>query len=602
MSGSLSQQNQIGKLKTPFGADVLVLLGMNAVDGLSELFEIRLQAASLQANLDFNSALGLASTVELVGPDGSKRYFSGLMTEAVWAGNYQDLYRYEIVLRPWLWFLTRCSDSRIFANMTALDIIKQVFSGRGFTQFQDRTTSPPPKIEYCVQYRETDFNFVSRLMEEYGIYYYFTHADGQHQLVLADSRTSHDPAPGLATVEFNALSEGGRSKAQQLETWSRGRSAQSGTYTLNDYDYRSPTNDLTAESDMPGGYAHDSLEMYVYPGGYPNASGGAMQKSDGESLAKFRVQSVQSMDNRRTASGVAPSLFAGSLVTLQKIAEASENQEYLVTRSTHVLSGQSYRSGQGAGEESRYSGRYEMTPSSRQFRAPAIAEKPSIPGPQSALVVGKDGEEIDVDDLGRVLLQFYWDRKKKQSRRVRVAQIWAGSGRGALFLPRIGDEVMVAYEDGDPDRPIVVGSVYNKKNTVPMGLPDNKVKSGLLTKSSKGGAGYNMLLFDDTAGSENVKMRSQKDIWFKALHDEHYDIGNDRTDKVGNNVDQKIGNNETVNVGQSSSLTAGTQITLTVGGSSITMSSSSITLQAPTINITGDAMVSISAPMVKINS
>jgi phage baseplate assembly protein gpV len=204
-----------------------------------------------------------------------------------------------------------------------------------------------------------------------------------------------------------------------------------------------------------------------------------------------------------------------------------------------------------------------------------------------------------VDKLGRILVQFYWDRKKKPSRRVRVAQIWAGSNRGVLFTPRVGDEVLVAYEEGDPDRPIVIGSVYNGANTVPMTLPDKKVKSGILTLSSTGGGGYNMLLFDDTKGAENVKLRTQKDLKFKALNDQEINIGVDRKDKVGNNIDQTVGTNHTINVGTKYALTAGSQIVLTVGASSITMDPSSITLKAPTITVTGDALVSISAPLVR---
>ncbi len=220
---------------------------------------------------------------------------------------------------------------------------------------------------------------------------------------------------------------------------------------------------------------------------------------------------------------------------------------------------------------------------------------------QSALVIKKDGgPEIDVDKDGRILVQFYWDRKKKPSRRVRVAQIWAGSNRGALFTPRVGDEVLIAYEEGDPDRPIVVGSVYNGQNTVPMTLPDKKVKSGILTLSSTGGGGYNMLLFDDTKGAENVKLRTQKDLKFKALNNQEINIGVDRTDKVGNNIDQTVGTNHTINVGTKYALTAGSQIVLTVGSSSITITPSAITIQSPQITLTADAQVSISAPQTSI--
>ena len=226
-----------------------------------------------------------------------------------------------------------------------------------------------------------------------------------------------------------------------------------------------------------------------------------------------------------------------------------------------------------------------MTPSDRPFRAPLVTRKPEIVGYQSALVIkDKGGPEIEVDKHGRILVQFYWDRKKKPSRRVRVAQIWAGSNRGALFTPRVGDEVLIAYEEGDPDRPIVIGSVYNGTNTVPMKLPDKNVKSGILTLSSTGGGGYNMLLFDDTKGAENVKLRTQKDLKFKALNNQEINIGVDRKDKVGNNIDQTVGTNHTIDVGTKYALTAGSQIVLTVGASSITMDPSSITLKAPTIN------------------
>ena len=269
MPEPLSQDQRGGKLTTPFGENELVLARMSAVEGLSELFEFHIEALSLKSNLDFNSALGQPSTVAFKAPNGSDRYFNGLMTEAYWAGTYQDLFRYHLVLRPWLWFLTRTSDCRIFPNMNARDIIKQVFSDRGFTQFKDRTTSPPPTMDYCVQYRETDFNFVSRLMEEYGIYYYFTHSNGQHELMLADSKTSHDPAPGAETLPYNPVSQAGRREIQYIESWSRGRRAQTGKYTLNDYDYRKPPSDLKGESDKHGSYTNGSMEMYDYPGGYP---------------------------------------------------------------------------------------------------------------------------------------------------------------------------------------------------------------------------------------------------------------------------------------------------------------------------------------------
>ena len=621
----LSQSNRIGKLSTPLGEDVLALAHMDAVEGLSELFEFRVEAVSERPNIDFSDALGGGVAVTFKAADGAERHFHGLMTEARWAGVRQDLSVYRVVLRPWLWLLTRTSDCRIFPQMTPVAIIKQVFSDRGFTDFRDETTGSPPTLEYCVQYCETDFNFVSRLMEQYGVYYFFEHSDDKHTLVLADAKSSHQPAPGLASVPFIPVDEAGRRELQYVESWSLARRAQSGLFVLEDYGYKKPSANLLAQSQKPGGYAHDSMEMYDYTYSYVDTEGkDLVDQGVGEKLAKYKVESLQSLDKRRNSTGAAPSLFPGALVSLTKHPASAENQEYLVTRCTHFIETQSYRSGGGGGSRA-YIGNYEMTPSDRPFRAPLVTRKPEISGVQSALVIkDKGGPEIEVDKFGRILVQFYWDRKKKPSRRVRVAQVWAGKTRGALFTPRVGDEVLVAYEEGDPDRPIVIGSVYNGTNTVPMTLPDKKVKSGILTQSSTGGAGYNMFLFDDTAGSEKVKLRAQKDLMFKALHDEQRDILNDQTENIGNNETINVGfpsgsgnftlnalSKVTINVGpQGSPMTQlimdTSSITLNVGPggsmSQIVMNQTSITMQSTMITITGNATVSVTAPMVKINS
>jgi len=632
MADQLKQDDRTGILTTPLGDDVLALSQLNAVEALSELFEFHIQAVSLQANLDFNSALGLGCTVELMTGDNLKRYFNGIMTEARWTSVHQDLYVYDLVLRPWLWLLTRTSDCRIFTQMTPIGIIKKVFSHRGFSAVEDKTTGSPPTLEYCVQYRETDFNFVCRLMEQYGVYYFFEHSDGKHTLVLADAKSSHKPAPGLSSVAYNPVDNAGRREMQYLETWSLGRRAQSGAYTLEDYGYKKPSANLLAEAQNPGGYAHDSMEIFDYTYSYVDTEGNNLvDQGVGQKFAKYRVEAFQSLDKRRSSTGGAPSLFPGALVTLERHPDSDENKEYLVTHCTHNFETQSYRSGGGGGLG--YIGHYEMAPSDRQFRAPLVTRKPEIAGYQSALVIrdkSNPGEEIDVDELGRIFVRFYWDRERKHARRIRVAQIWAGSNRGALFVPRVGDEVLVQYEEGDPDRPIVVGSVYNGNNTVPMTLPDKKVKSGILTQSSKGGNGYHMLLFDDTGGSEIVKLRSQKDLMFKALNNEQRDIVNSQTENVGQDETINVGfpvppgdspgsgnftlnalNKVTINVGpQGSPLTQlimdTSSITLNVGPggsmSQIVMNQTSISVTSTQITVTGNATVSISAPMVDINS
>src|SRR5579883_524837 len=607
---SLSQDERIGKLTTPLGEDVLVLSRLDGGEHLSEPFEFRIEAISEQQNVDFSAALGKGVTVKLKTADDKDRYFNGILCEARWAGQRADLFVYQLVLRPWLWLLSLTSDCRIFAQKSPKDIVKQVFSDRGFSDFRDETQSSYPTLEYCVQYRETDFDFVSRLMEQYGIYYFFEYSDGGHTLVLADQKASHKPIPDLQTVPFLPVAEGGRREAQHLEAWSRGRAVESGVFKLNDYDYNKPSANLLANSEKPGGYAHDSMEMYDYIGEYSD-------RSVGDKLAQVEAEAAQSLDDRRTGTGSALSLFPGGLVTLKGHPVGGENQEYLVVACSHFFHAQQYRSGAASGGPA-YAGNFEFTPSSRQFRAELDTERPRISGYQSALVVGKQGEEIDVDEQGRITVQFYWDRKKKASRRVRVAQFWAGKNRGAWFAPRIGDEVLIHYEEGDPDRPIVVGSVYNGENKLVLNMPADKNKSGLLTKSTKNSDGYNFLLFNDTAGSEVVKLRCQRDLMFKALRNEQRDIGGNQTENIGGDDTITVGGptgggNFTLNAFESITLNIGpvgapvTQIFMDASGitlsagmgvSTIQVTPAMIALDAPIVSVTADSLVNIDAPLV----
>jgi type VI secretion system secreted protein VgrG len=590
MASNLSQQDRIGELTTPLGENVLVLSRFEGGESLSEPFEFLIEAISEQQNIDFNAALGKSVTVKLKTVDGKDRYFNGLLAEARWAGPRATFFVYQLVVRPWLWLLSLTSDCRIFSQKSPLDIVKQVFTDRGFSDFRDATQSSYPTLEYCVQYRETDFDFVSRLMEQYGIYYFFEYSDGKHTLVLADGKASHQTISDLSTVSFLPDTAAGRQLSQHIERWSRGRKVESGSFKLNEYDYNKPGADLLVNSDKPGGYAHDSMEMYDYIGEYS-------ERSVGDKLAQVEAEAAQSLDDRRTGTGSALSLFPGGLVTLKDYPVGDENQEYLVVACRHFFHAQQYRTGGGDGGAG-YVGNFEFTPSSRQFRAELDTERPYISGVQSALVVGEKGEEIDVDEQGRIYVQFYWDRKKKPSRRIRVAQFWAGAHHGSLFLPRIGDEVLVQYEDGDPDRPVAVGSVYNAKNQVPTFLPTNKTYSAIVTRSSKNSSGHNLLLFDDTAGEERVRIRAQKDLIFKALNNEIREIYGNQT--------ESIGGNETIQVGGPTeggifSLTAAQKIVLTVGQSSLTIEPAGITLSSPSIANNASFSFSASGLFASVN-
>lgn len=601
MASNPTQDGRGGKLATPLGKDVLVLGRFDGAEGMGELFEFRVEALSPRSDIKFDDALGRNSSVHLDTSDGAGRDFSGVLTEARRLGVRGDLWVYSLVLRPWLWLLSLTSDCRIFPKMNPKAIIKQVFEDRGFGDVLDLTTQDYPTLEYTVQYRETDLNFVLRLMEEYGLYYYFQFMPGDgsspsiHYLVLADS-TTHVPLPNPTEVVFAKSTVSARRDPQQFNDWTKGETVESGVFALNDYDYEKPGASLLASAQYAYQFQHGDMEIYDYPGGYND-------QDEGVKLAEVRRDAALNRNQRFTGAGYAPSLTPGFTIKRTSTDPAdNDNGEYLLLRCIHSYGNQSYESDSAAGAGPVYYGTYELAKSDVAYRMPVQTHKPVIVGAQSALVVGKEKEEIDVDELGRILVQFYWDRKKKPSRRVRVGQFWAGSNRGALFLPRIGDEVMVQYEDGDPDRPIVVGSVYNGTNTVPMTLPAQKNNSGILTKSTKNSSGYNFLLFNDTAGAEVVKLRCQRDLMFKALRNEQRDIGGSQT--------ENIGGDETINVGGPTgggnwTVNAFSTITLNVGpvgapltqikmdGSSITLSvgpgglGAQITMDASGVTISG---------------
>ena len=532
----LSQEGRIGKLTTPAGGDTFVLSRFEGTEALGSLFEFRVGALSNQVNFDLNQMIGRNADVRITAVDGLERHFNGVIVEANYTGGNFGLHGYQFVLRPWLYLLSKASDCRFFKEMDVLEIIKKVCGDRGFNDFRDDTSESYPKGTYVTQYRETDFNFVCRLMEEFGIYYYFEHTESKHTMVFCDGPSNHKQIAGLKPVPLLPLTMESRRDRQQFDIWSSARALQTGKDAINSYFWGKPTADNLGQADRHGGYAHADLETYDYDTTFK-------AKSWSERYAKVRVESVQALDDHRHAAGSAPSLFPGGKLTTQEVAPASDNKEYIVLRCTHSYLDQSYISG-GAGAPAAYAGTYELMDASRQHRSLLLTRRPSVGGWQSALVVadkGNESEEIDVDKWGCILLKFYWDRKKQLTRRVRVAQFWAGKSRGAWFCPRIGDEVLVAFEDGDPDHPIVIGSVYNKDNEVPTHLPDKKTQSGILTKSSKHSDGYHMLMFDDTAGQERVKLRSQKDLMFKALNNEQRDILMDQT--------ENIGKDETINVG-----------------------------------------------------
>ena len=589
----LKQKSHIAELKTPLGKDELVLTRFVGSEGLSELFTFDIEALSETENINFDQALGSKCTVSVTSHDRT-RHFNGMLVEAQWTGTRENYFSYHLVLRPWLWLLSRVSDCRIFAEMKAPDIIAEIFSKHGFANYEKKLSDENYKqLEYYVQYRETDLDFVTRVMEEFGIYYFFKHEDGQHTLVLSDSSSSHAPVPGGDTFPYRPRSAS-RSREEHLRHWVPVRRFNTGRVVLKDYDYFKPTAPLISESESASSYENSKLETFDYPGRY-------VETSDGDRFAKVRLEAEQASDNRRQGSGIAPSLFPGALMKFKEHpAGSSQNKEYLILRASHSLSSEWYRTGAPPSTEESYSGSYEFLPSDQPFRSLIYTPKPVIRGPQTAKVVG-DGE-IDIDEYGRILVQFHWDRKKDQSRRVRIGQVWSGKKWGGIFIPRVGMEVIVEFLEGDPDQPLVVGTVYNKDYMPPYDLPGDKNIAGWKSRSTTGGGeeDYNELIFDDTDGSELIRIHAQKDMTTT--------VENDRTTTVENNDDQTVNRNRTIQVdGMHTELVNGimtiesrTMIVLKVGMSSITMTPGSIAINSVAISLTGSASITATAPLTTI--
>ncbi len=608
----LKQDDRVGEMTTPLGKDVLVLARIRAVEGLSELFTYRIDAYSEQPDLDFQSAIGQPCQTKIK-TYGKERAFNGILTKAEWVGMHDELHRYRLVLRPWLWLLSRTSDCRIFQDKKAPEIIKEVFTDHGFTDFDPKLQADYPKLEYCVQFRETDLDFVSRLMEQHGIYYYFKHENGKHSLVLVDSNNMHQPVPGQADIPFYPLDREGRGDEERIVSWTSERRFRTTKVELKDYNYQDPNLKLVSDAEGQQKY-NPELAFYDFPGKY-------IKPSDGDFYAKVRIEADQARDRRRFGEGDALSLFPGATTTLKKHPQDSQNIKYLIARCRHTFASQHYRSGgPDLDEPSESSGSFEFFPNDLPFRAPIVTPKPRVLGIQTAKVVNKNkdsDEEIDVENLGEIYVRFYWDRKEDRSCRLRVAQVWSGKNWGGQIIPRVGQEVVVEFLEGDPDRPLVVGTVYNNEYKPAYDLPSKKTIAGLMSNSSKGGSGFNEWNFEDKKGSEQINIHAEKDLNLVIRNVETRTIGEAFSTGVSRGTTLKHGDDklsvemgnqmvdikmdQTINVDQSIKITAKLKIELIVGASKITIDPTGVKIDAPTITLNAMGLLTVKGGMVTIN-
>ena len=548
------------EIATPLGDDVLLFHGMHAREELSRLSEFHLDLLSKKGDIVLDDILGKNVTVKLALPDDSIRCFNGYVTRFAQRGKYGRYHRYLAEVRPWLWFLTRTADCRIFQELTVPDIIKKVFGDHSTNDFKLELNGSYRKWTYCVQYRETDFNFVSRLMEEEGIAYYMRHTDGHNTLVLTDATTSHVPTASYEDIRFIAPDQFVRPDVEHISSWEFSREIQPGVYVHDDYDLKRPSVELKAQKKRPRGYSPSDYEVYDYPGHY-------LQKAEGEQYASVRIDELASLFETAEAATNARGVVVGSVFNLKDCGRDDQNREHLVLSTSLDMQFSDYE-GMPPGEEASFACSFVSMSTGQQFRPRRSTPKPFVQGPQTAVVVGPGGDEIYTDDLGRVKVQFHWDRYGKKDENsscwTRVSHPWAGKGWGSVATPRIGQEVIVDFLEGDPDQPIITGRVYNQELQPPFGFPAGAVLSGVKSQTHKG-AGFNEMSLDDTAGKERVFIHGQYNMDTVVEHDQTSTVHNCRTDTIDVNDSESVGGNQSLAVGKDRKKDIGKNETTTVG-------------------------------------
>lgn len=499
-----TQDNRLIAIDTPLGMDALLLTKFTGREGLSVPFGFELDIVSENHNVKFEDIIGKNATVSVILADGDKRFFNGIISRFAqgMAGEEDKSIHfscYTATMVPWLWLLSRTADSRIFQQLSVPDIVEQIFTEKGFLDYKLLLDDTYEQKDYCVQYRETDFDFISRLFEKEGIFYFFEHDEGKHTLVLADAPDKHKHCPKQETARCQ-ISAGGWTEEDVITNLEWTQEIRVGKYTLNDYNFEIPSADLKVEAPSTIELGPGEREIYDYPGSYA-------KRDNGDRLVNIRMQEQESRITTITGSSVCRAFTSGYKFDIQDYHREDINEKsYVLTSLSHNAS-QAISSGDVEPDFS-YVNNFVCIPHDVPYRPSLITSKPVIEGAQTAIVVGPAGEEIYTDEHGRIKVQFHWDREGKKDENsscwIRVSQIWAGAGWGAMHIPRIGQEVIIDFLEGDPDRPIITGRVYHGANTPPYTLPDEKTKSTIKSNTSPGGGTANELLMEDKSGKTQV--------------------------------------------------------------------------------------------------
>jgi type VI secretion system secreted protein VgrG len=539
---------------------------MTGGEALGAPFELDVDVLSPTGDIPTAKVLGKSFTIALSRGAPPPRYYNGIVTrlaQVAWTG---AAFRYRAKLRPTLWMMTKVSNCRIYQNTTIPDLIMERLGAHGVTVKKHLGYDKYPNWEYLVQYNETDFNLVSRLMEQEGIFYYFVHDKGKHTMWLVDALTVPDAVAGYSKIQFSPTGDRAMDLSKQHETidsWGESSQVEPGAYAAKEFDFEEPGKPLLSTKPGPHPPSTADMEIFEYPGHY-------IETPDRNDYVQRRLDEQQLDYQQIQGTGNARGIAAGFLFTLTDHPAAGFNREYLVTSATYAITATQHTSGGAdAGPDFRCS--FVGIDSKRHYRPPLVSHKPLVQGPQTAMVVGPKGEEIWTDKYGRVKVQFHWDRygtrDEKSSCFVRVSQVWAGSGWGAMHIPRIGQEVVVAFLEGDPDRPIITGRVYDGANMPPYALAANATRSVLRSHSTKGGGpnNFNELSFEDKIGSEQVFLQAERDLAILVKNDEARDVKHDRTKKIGHDETVDVGNNRTEHVTNDEAIHIGQNRTETVG-------------------------------------
>tara|TARA_R110002049_G_scaffold4601_2_gene31743 strand:+ start:30349 stop:32349 length:2001 start_codon:yes stop_codon:yes gene_type:complete len=635
---SITQDTRPLSIATPLGDNALVLLRVNWSEQLGRPFQGELDLVSEQGDIDPLDLLKQPVSIRVGDPsdDGSPSYLHGFISAIGQTGFNRGLYDYHATVVPWFGLLKHVGGSQIFQQQSAVDIAKAVIETRGFSgQLEDRLTQTYRERAYCVQYGESDFQFLSRLFEEEGIYYSFEYTDETHTMVLCDDVSAHNANPDMASLPYHGIEDDGSEAC--VSKWTDRRQFNTASYVLKDYDFQKPRAEMTVRQNASD--TASEWQWYEFPGRY-------FETADGEHYARVLTEAASAGQQSASVEVATHGLQSGNLLTIESHPRDALNQEYLITATQIQATAPDITAGSGGGGGFGFVGQLQIQPSSIPFRASHQTSRPVMPGPQIATVVGPDGEEIWTDSYGRIKVQFAWDMMgtgdDTSSCWIRVTQPWTGKGWGAVSIPRVGEEVIVAFLDGDVDRPIVTGRVFNADRMPPEALADGQAKTVFRTRSTKEGdvECFHELTFDDTKDAELIYLHSERDFQRVVENNDSLMVGFEKQDsgdqaiEIYNDQSLIVGvgsgsGSQTIEIGQDRTTTidagddtltikqgdqnvnaesgaisiqAATSITLQCGDSSIQITPTGITIQSTQIDINADAQANIAAPEVNASA